>query len=131
MKNKIISFLIIGIITVSLCLFSFAKSSFSKANEVYQVYLNGKKIGLITDKDDLYDLINDRQLEIKEKYGDEFVYLDVMKAPLNKIKNKFRYQIMMRFKLEKADEIEKEIFDCVPKDTKSSVFFEINPNNLS
>ena len=69
--------------------------------------------------------------EIKEKYGDEFVYLDVMKAPLNKIKNKFRYQIMMRFKLEKADEIEKEIFDCVPKDTKSSVFFEINPNNLS
>lgn len=69
--------------------------------------------------------------EIKDKYPDDFVYLDVMKAPLNKIKNKFRYQIMMRFKLEKADEIEKQIFDCVDEKCKSSVFFEINPNNLS
>lgn len=69
--------------------------------------------------------------EIKEKYKEDFVYFDVMKAPLNKIKNKFRYQIMMRFRLEKADEIEKQVFDCVPTDTKSSVFFEINPNNLS
>ena len=34
--------------------------------EVYQVYLNGNKIGIITDQDDLYDLINDRQQEIKE-----------------------------------------------------------------
>lgn len=69
--------------------------------------------------------------EIKEKYPQDFVYLDVMKAPLNKIKNKFRFQIMMRFKLEKADEIEKKIYDCVDEKCKSSVFFEINPNNLS
>lgn len=68
---------------------------------------------------------------IKEKYKEDFVYLDVMKAPLNKIKNKFRYQIMMRFKLEKADEIEKQIFETVDEKAKSSVFFEINPNNLS
>ena len=69
--------------------------------------------------------------EIKEKYGADFIYLDVMKAPLKKIQNKFRYQIMMRFKLDKADEIEKEVFDAVDKKFKSSVFFEINPNNLS
>ncbi|MGN1200711.1 MAG: primosomal protein N' [Candidatus Caccovivens sp.] len=69
--------------------------------------------------------------EVKKHYADDFVYLDVMKAPLNKIKNKFRYQIMMRVKLEKADEIEKQIYDCVDEKTKSSVFFEINPNNLS
>ncbi len=69
--------------------------------------------------------------EIKSQYPQDFVYLDVMKAPLNKIKNKFRYQIMMRFKLEKADKIEKKIFDCVDNKCKSSVFFEINPNNLS
>ena len=68
---------------------------------------------------------------IKEEYKDHFVYLDVMKAPLNKIKNKFRYQIMMRFKLDKADEIEKKIFETVDEKAKSSVFFEINPNNLS
>ena len=69
--------------------------------------------------------------QIKEKYSGEFVYLDVMKAPLNKIKNKFRYQIMMRVKLEKADEIEKKIFESIDEKCKSSVFFEINPNNLS
>ena len=69
--------------------------------------------------------------EVRDAYGEEFVYLDVMKAPLNKIKNKFRYQIMMRFKLDKADEIEKKIYDCVDEKCKSSVFFEINPNNLS
>lgn len=69
--------------------------------------------------------------KIKEEYQQDFVYLDVMKAPLNKIKNKFRYQIMMRFKLEKADEIEKKIFETIEAKTKSSVFFEINPNNLS
>lgn len=69
--------------------------------------------------------------QIKESYVDEFVYLDVMKAPLNKIKNKFRYQIMMRVKLEKADEIEKKIFESIDEKCKSSVFFEINPNNLS
>ena len=69
--------------------------------------------------------------EIKEKYKDDFVYLDVMKAPLNKIKGKYRYQIMMRFKLDKADEIEKQVFETVDPKCKSSVFFEINPNNLS
>lgn len=68
---------------------------------------------------------------VKEQYKDDFVYLDVMKAPLNKIKNKFRYQIMMRFKLDRADEIEKKIFETVDEKAKSSVFFEINPNNLS
>ena len=69
--------------------------------------------------------------EVRDVYSEDFVYLDVMKAPLNKIKNKFRYQIMMRFKLDKADEIEKKIYDCVDEKCKSSVFFEINPNNLS
>lgn len=69
--------------------------------------------------------------EIKEKYKEDFVYLDVMKAPLNKIKGKYRYQIMMRFKLDKADEIEKLVFETVDPKCKSSVFFEINPNNLS
>ena len=69
--------------------------------------------------------------KVKEKYPDDFIYLDVMKSPLNRIKTKYRYQILMRFKLEKADEIEKEIYNCVDEKCKSSVFYEINPNNLS
>ena len=69
--------------------------------------------------------------EVKERFKDEFVYLDVMKSPLNRIKTKYRYQILMRFKLNKAKEIENEIFKCVDEKAKSSVFFEVNPNNLS
>lgn len=68
---------------------------------------------------------------IKEASPKDFVYLDVMKAPLNKIKNKFRYQILMRFTLEKADQLEKEVYSTVDPKNKSSVFFEVNPNNLS
>ena len=69
--------------------------------------------------------------EVKEKYKDDFIYLDVMKSPLNRIKTKYRYQILMRFKLNRAKEIENEIFNCVDEKCKSSVFFEVNPNNLS
>ena len=69
--------------------------------------------------------------KVKEKFKDDFIYLDVMKSPLNRIKTKYRYQILMRFKLAHAEEIEKELFACVDKKAKSSVFFEINPQNLS
>lgn len=68
---------------------------------------------------------------VKERYSDDFVYLDVMKSPLNRIKNKFRYQILMRFKLDNEKEIENAIYSCVDPKCKSSVFFEINPQNLS
>jgi hypothetical protein len=84
MKSKIISFLIVAVIAAGLVLFSFNNKSYSKANEVYQVYLNGNKIGTITDKDDLYNLINERQQEIKEKYGVDKVYppngFDIVKS---------------------------------------------------
>ena len=84
MKNKIISFLIVAIIGTGLFIASFTQKNYKKANEVYQVYLNGNKIGLITDKDDLYDLIDERQLEIKEKYGVKNVYppngFDIVKS---------------------------------------------------
>jgi primosomal protein N' (replication factor Y) len=68
---------------------------------------------------------------IKQKYGDQFIYLDAMKSPIKRLQDKYRYQIMMRLKLDKADEIEDEIFKIVDKNAKISVFFEINPQNLS
>ena len=38
-------------------------------NSAYQVYLNGQKMGMIASKDELYDLINEEQKGIKEKYN--------------------------------------------------------------
>ena len=74
MKGKIISFLIIAIVSVSLFLSYFVDKNYSKANKIYTVYLNGNKIGLLNNDKDLYDLINEKQQEIKKKYNVENVY---------------------------------------------------------
>ena len=76
-------------------------------------------------------LCYNKLLKVKEKYADDFIYMDAMKSPLKRIQNKFRYQVIIRLKNNRADEIEKEIFDCTLDAPKSSVFFEINPSNMS
>lgn len=69
--------------------------------------------------------------QLKSVYGDQILYLDAMKSPIKRIQNKFRYQILMRVKLEKADEIEEKVFDIANKTSKNGVFLEINPTNMS
>ena len=69
--------------------------------------------------------------ELKDKYGEQIIYLDAMKSPIKRLQDKYRYQIIMRLKLEKADEIEDEIFKIIDKNADISVFFEVNPQNLS
>lgn len=70
-------------------------------------------------------------VKLKDKYRDQIIYMDAMKAPIKRMQNKFRYQILIRMKLDCADQIEKEVFDIVDAAAKNSVFFEINPQNLS
>lgn len=69
--------------------------------------------------------------KLKAKYGGQFIYLDAMKSPIQRVQGKFRYQIMMRLNLDHAQEIENECFEIVDRASKTSVFFEINPQNLS
>ena len=69
--------------------------------------------------------------KLKYEYKDDIIYLDAMKSPIKRLQDKYRYQIMMRLNLSKADEIEKKIYEIVDKNVKNSVFFEINPQNLS
>ena len=68
---------------------------------------------------------------LKSKYGNDIIYLDAMKSPIKRIQDKYRYQIMMRFNLDKADQIENDVFEIVDRISKTSVFFEVNPQNLS
>ncbi len=70
---------------------------------------------------------------IRNEYLDEFVYLDAMKSPITKIKNKIRYQILMRIKHNHEDEIIQKIYQVCDKyqSAKVSIFVEINPQNLS
>lgn len=73
-KENIISILI-GLVTAVIV---FSLNGITEkpleANMLYQVYLNGENIGIIEDKDGLYDLINDKQKEIKDKYEVDSVY---------------------------------------------------------
>ena len=73
-KQKIITFLIAMIIGVSLFIFSFTKDKMEQATSVYQIFLNGESIGTIVNKKELYQLIDDNQKAIKEKYDVNNVY---------------------------------------------------------
>lgn len=62
-----------------------------------------------------------------------FIYLDVMKSPIGRIKNKFRYQILIRIKPEMYEEIIQKLYEICDKHQQSniSVFVELDPQNLS
>lgn len=80
-------------------------------------------------KEELKSCYN-RLLKVREKYFDDIIYMDAMKSPIRRIKNSFRYQVIIRLKLD-SKQIEDEIFECTSEALKSSVFFEVNPENMS
>ena len=69
--------------------------------------------------------------KLKDIYQDQIIYMDAMKSPIKRMQNKYRYQILMRLKLDKADEIENKVFEIADKHSKNTVFFEINPQNMT
>ena len=70
------------VVTSILCILCFVfilfvgKVRFKTENpkNVYQVYLDGQKMGIIADDEELYNLINDEQKDIKDKYNVDKVY---------------------------------------------------------
>ncbi|MDE5630094.1 MAG: peptidoglycan DD-metalloendopeptidase family protein [Bacilli bacterium] len=84
MKGKIIGFIITIFVAFLLFFVGVDERVAGTPIEVYQVYLNGKKIGLISSKDELFNLIDSEQQEIKQKYKVDKVYppngLDVEKV---------------------------------------------------
>lgn len=75
---KLKEILITIVITlVVCCLFGinfYANKYVLNAENIYQVYLNGKVIGYIQDKEALYSLINKKQEEAKKQYNVDEVY---------------------------------------------------------
>lgn len=76
-----------------------------------------------------YDMVK----ELKDANPKSFIYLGVMKAPVGRIENKFRYQILMRLRNDSADQIIHEIYHETSenKNKNVSIFVEINPEVLS
>ena len=74
-----------------------------------------------------------KMVEIREQFNDDFIYYNFMKAPVKRIQNKFRYQILMRLKPKNAQNILQNIYkiDRMIKKKDVLTFVEINPQSLS
>ena len=73
-KNIIVTILITLIVGVLVIMSNISDTLYEKVYTYYQVYLNGHSIGLIEDENKLYELIDNNQSEIKNKYGVTTVY---------------------------------------------------------
>ncbi len=71
--------------------------------------------------------------QIKELNKEDFYYLDAMKSPINRIKSKYRFQILMRLGNENLEKLTKVVYNVVDKNKSSKIssFVEINPQNLN
>lgn len=74
MKGKILGFFITIVFSALLFFSGLESHELSDPMEAYQVYLNGKKIGMIESKDELYKMIDEEQIEIKNRYNVDKVY---------------------------------------------------------
>lgn len=73
-KSIIISSILSLIIVILYIVNEYYGYEYDSATNAYQVYLDGKEIGLIENQDELYSLINYEQHLIKEKYDVDYVY---------------------------------------------------------
>ncbi len=128
--------ILFGIICVSLVCYIVFADSFKQysANEYYQVYLSGKVLGLIESKDELYDLIDEEQKEIKEQYNVDKVYppsgleiQNIITYNDNVIEAKSIYE-----EIKDLDPFTIEGYQVtVTKDKESTVFYILNKDDIN
>ena len=73
-KSKVITAILSILIIVLYFVNEKTDYKFDEAKKAYQIYLDGKEIGLIKDKNELYNLINKEQQNIKDQYNVSYVY---------------------------------------------------------
>jgi len=93
---------------------------------------------LLTSEDD--ELVKDsthkliiKLKDFRQKYGKDFFFLQAMKSPVSKIKNKHRYQIVLRYLNSIDDIVLSKIYELLDKfkNSRLSIFVENNPISLS
>ena len=83
MKGNILGLFLTVLVCALLFFCNIGKEYASNPKEVYQVYLNGDKIGLIKSKDKFLNMIDTEQEALRNQYGVDKVYppdgLDIKK----------------------------------------------------
>lgn len=76
-KKNVLSVIITLILSLGITILTNSENIFKNKipTESYRVYLKGELIGLIKSEDELNNYINDKQQDIKEKYGVNKVYI--------------------------------------------------------
>jgi len=105
-KEIILAILITSLLSVFIFFFGANEKVESAPVILYQVYLNGEKIGLIDSEEELLNLIDKEQSNIKRKYGVDKVY------PPNglEIKKEYTYQN----KIDSVENVYNKIKDVEP-----------------
>lgn len=82
---------------------------------------------------DCAKVIYNKIKRLKADNPDAFVYMQAMKAPIKRIQNKFRYQVIMRLNRNHEEQILKAVHDIVDSSRVKDVwtFIESNPQNLN
>ncbi len=75
--------------------------------------------------------IYDKVKELKKLFESDFIYLNAMKSPVSRIKDKYRYQILARVKDEEG-KVTDSIYDIVDSCRKKNVtsYLEVNPSSM-
>ena len=74
MNYKVIITIILALVISTILVFFIPRKETTEPKSVYRVYLAGKSIGLIEDKDSLDTYIDNEQQSLKEKYQADKVY---------------------------------------------------------
>lgn len=69
---------------------------------------------------------------LRERESDAFLFFNKMKSPIKRLKNKFRFQVLMRIDYKREDVLNQIYELSLPVSDKNAlVYVEINPGNLS
>ncbi len=72
-------------------------------------------------------------LDFAQQNKDDFLYIQAMKAPLGRIQNKYRYQIIARIKRQNESNIIAKFYSVIDENQIRGVtaFAELNPQNMA
>ena len=74
LKSNVLAFIITIIISFAIFFIGIKGEAYSSPIDLYKVYLNGKALGFIESKDELLNIIDQKQEEIKNKFEVDKVY---------------------------------------------------------
>lgn len=77
--------------------------------------------------------INEKMKVLLEEFKPDFIYYKGSKAPVTRIQNRYRYQLLMRIKPQNFETVKQRIFEITDAYRDKDglwVFVEINPQSL-